>query len=1013
MRQLRTLLPAAAATVAMSAIASQAQAQRRVTGIITGEGGAPLSAASVQIVGTQTGTYTNEAGRFAIQAGAGTQTLRVRRIGFRAQTVTVGPGQTDVGTINLTRDVLQLEAQVVTGTATSVSRANAANAVAQVTATELNRAPAQTVDNALQGKVAGAIISTNSGAPGGGTQVQLRGVTSVNASASPLYVVDGVLISNQSFGNGLNSLTSAGAGITTSQDQQVNRVADLNPEDIESIEVLKGPSAGAIYGSKASNGVIVIRTKRGSGTRPQWNLSQRLGNYSLQGNRKLNMRCFHSIAEINGYLDNYSSGTAADYGITSDNGIPCYDYQNEFYDGNGSGPSYQSNVALSGGTAGGTTYRIAGFGQRDNGIQRGTYYNKQSLSANVGQTVGKRLTLQSNNEFLHTLTDRGLSGNDNTPVVSPVSVFSNTPQFYNLMAKNPAGQYVSNPFLDGAGSTNPFQNAQIVKTPQDVFRYIGSVNATYNAYAGERQTFDISVLGGLDIFNQNNKLNSPPEAYFEPADGFPGTIVNTNVTSQYANLNVTGVHRYTVKPFTATTSFGLRHEYRNSDAAFDQGRTIPSGAQNIGLAAFQSLTEQRFRVFDTGVFAQEEFLTLNERLLLTGAINAERSTVNGASNHFYAFPKAAASYRVPITLPKTDEFKLRFAYGKAGNQPSFGLAYTALPVSLYGGTQGAQISTFAGNNAIRPEISTEIEGGIDWNLFRGRLGLEATLFRDNVKDLVLNANTAFSTGFAQQAVNAGAFYKTGTELSLNATPVQLKHFTWISRTTFATVNSRVTSLQANLPTGTINLPCQNVGAYFSARYGAPWLCKGNSITTVQAQYGWDSTFSSTGAFVSRAAHYNYYESLPRFNMGFSNDFNVGPVRLSGLVDWRKGGKVANLTNNYFDGTNLFADTIASQTRLSQFSTLRRPVYLENGTFVKLREINASYALPTQFVHRYLGGRADALRVEFSGRNLYTWSKYTGYDPEVSNFGNQNLGRFQDVTPYPPSRSYFFSVSANF
>ena len=1008
MRQLRTLLPSTtAALAAVAAVGAQAHAQRRVTGTVTGEGGAPLSGATVQVVGTQTGTYTNESGRFAIQAGAGTQQLRVRRIGYRAQVVTVGAGQTDVGSVALTRDVLQLEAQIVTGTATSVSRANAANAVATVSAAELNRAPAQTVDNALQGKVAGAIISTNSGAPGGGTQVQLRGVTSVNASASPLYVVDGVLISNQAFGNGLNSLTSAGSGvgaatITQDQDQQVNRVADLNPEDIESIEVLKGPSAGAIYGSKASNGVIVIRTKRGSTGRPQFNFSQRLGSFQLQGERKLAFRCFHSVAEINGYLNKYSTGTAADYGITSDKSIPCYDFQDEFYNTAG-GPSYQTNLALQGGTAGGTTYRIAGFNQRDNAIQRGTYYNKQSLSANVGQTVGKRLTLQANNEFLHTLTDRGLSGNDNTPVVSPISVFSNTPQFFNLAATNAAGQYVSNPFLTGAGNTNPFQDAAIVKTPQDVFRYIGSINATYNAYASERQTFDVTVLGGLDIFNQNNKLNSPPSAYFEPADGYPGTIVNTNVTSQYANVNVTGVHRYTASPFTATTSFGLRHEYRNSDAAYDRGRTIPQGAQNIGLAAFQDLTENRLRVYDLGVFAQEEFLTLQERLLLTAAINAERSSLNGNANKFYAFPKAAASYRLPITLPQTDEVKLRFAYGKAGNQPTFGQAYTALPTSLYGGQQGAQLSTYAGNSGIRPEISTEIEGGVDWNLFRGRLGLEATLFRDDIKDLILNANTAYSTGFAQTAVNAGSFFKTGTELSVNATPVQLKNFSWISRTTFATVNSRVKSLNG--------LPCGNVGAGFSARYGLPYLCPGFSITAVQAQNGFDSTFVN-GVYQGRVAHYNYYESLPRFNMGFSNDFNFGPVRLSGLVDWRKGGKVANLTNNYFDGTNLFADTVASQARLAAY-TARKPVYLEQGTFVKIREINVAYSLPQQFVRRYLGGRADALRLEFSGRNLYTWSPYTGYDPEVSNFGNQNLGRFQDVTPYPPSRSYFFSINANF
>ena len=740
MRQIRTLLPSTtAALVAVAAMGAQAQAQRRVTGTVTGEGGTPLAAATVQVVGTQTATYTNEAGRFSIQAGDGTQTLRVRRIGYRLRTVTLTPGQTDVGSIALERDVLQLEAQVVTGTATSVSRANAANAVATVSAEQLvGRAPAQTVDNALQGKVAGAIISTNSGAPGGGSQVQLRGVTSINSNSSPLYVIDGVLVSNQSFNTGLNSLTSAGSpagngGVAGSQDQAANRIADLNPEDIESVEVLKGPSAGAIYGSKGSNGVIVIRTKRGAGGRTNFNVTQRVGEFRLQSNRKLPFRCFSSPAEIVGYLGDTTAAGLAATTATYGTNPTCYDYQDEFYNSS-IGPSYQTNVSANGSNNSGTNYRVGVLAQRDNAIQRGTYYGKQSLSANVGQVVGKRLTLQANNEFIHTLTDRGISGNDNSPVVSPVSVFSNTPQFFNLQARDATtGQYIINPFLPGgAGGTNPFQTAELVKLPEDVFRYIGSLQGTYNLYSSERQTFDVSALGGIDAFQENNKITSPPNVYFEPADGFPGTLVDGKAVSTFANFNVTGVHRYTAQPFTATTSFGLRNEYRNSDQTLTRGRTTPPGAQNVTLAAFLNSQENRFRVYDLGLFAQEEFLTLGERLLLTGAINAERSSVNGDAQKFYAFPKAAASYRLPITIPKTDEIKLRFAYGRAGNQPNFGLVYTTLPTVLYSGTLGAATSTIAGNSALRPETSTEIEGGLDWNLFRGRLGLEATLFRDHV-----------------------------------------------------------------------------------------------------------------------------------------------------------------------------------------------------------------------------------------------------------------------------------------
>lgn len=982
MKELRTLLPGA---IALAAVAGQAQAQRRVTGAVTGEGNAPIQAASVQVVGTTTGTYTNETGRFSIQVPAGTQTLRVRRIGYRARTVTLTPGQTEVN-VSLERDLLQLEQVVVTGVATSTARQNAANAIATVNADELvGRAPAQSVDNALQGKVAGAIISTNSGAPGGGSQVQLRGVSSINASSSPLYVVDGVLVSNQSFGNGLNSITNAGAGISGNQDQSSNRIADLNPQDIESIEVLKGPSAGAIYGSKAANGVIVIRTKRGQNGRPQFNLVQRVGTYQLQKERKLDFRCFSQAEalEFEGVesVDELAGGMYAG----------CKDPQDAFYKADG--PSYQTTLGLRGGSAGGTTYFISGLAQRDNAIQKGTYYGKQSITGNIGQTIGSRLTIQSNNNFLHTLTDRGISGNDNSPVVSPVSVFSNTPTYFDFTRRGADGQYVPNPYLDGAGSTNPFQTAQLVKLPQDVYRYVGSINATYNAYASDRQTFDVTVLGGIDAFSQNNKIYSPPSVYFEPADGLPGTIVNGDVTSQFANVNVSGVHRYTAKPLTATTSFGLRREYRNSDNVLNRGQSIPEGAQNITLSAVPSQSEDRFRVHDFGVFLQEEVLTLNERLALTAAINAERSSTNGDTKKFYPFPKASASYRLPFLPRFTDEIKLRAAYGRAGNQVPFGFNLNSLASAVYSGATGARPSLILGNPDIKPETSTEFEGGADLTFLKGRASFSATLFRTDIKDLILSAQAAPSTGITTRYINGGAMYKTGTELELGVTPVQLKNVTWTSRTTFSNFNSRITRL---------DVPSFSGSPSFAAAYGQSWVEKGRSITTARI----------TNGVVNGVQQYAFVESAPDFQMGFSNDVTIGAFRVSGLLDWRKGGGVANLTNAYFDGTGLFADTAASAAR-NAGAAAGRAVYFERGTFLKLRELNVSYALPTRFVHAALGGRTQDLRLELAGRNLYTWAPYTGYDPEVSNFGNQNLGRFQDVTPYPPSRSFFLSVSTNF
>lgn len=967
-------------------VSAEASAQRRVTGRVTATSGEPVQAASVNVQGTTIGAYTGEDGRFTLNnVPAGAQVIVVRRIGYRriTQPLQATSDQIDV---RLEKDVLQLETQVITGTTTTVSSANAANSVATVSGEQLTKAPTPTIENALQGKIPGAVVTTNSGAPGGGAQIQLRGTTSINASASPLYVVDGVLVSNASISNGLNSITQAGGGITSSQDQQVNRIADLNPDDVENIEVLKGASAGAIYGSKASNGVIIITTKRGQAGRANISVAQRVGKFTIS--RKLGTRCFSSGAEVD----------AAGYDSTGFGAAPnkCNDYEGQFY---GDNPlSYETNVGIRGGSAG-TSFYIGGLAKRDNAIQRNSYYQKQSFTGNVSQAIGSRLTVRANNEFVHSLTDRGISGNDNSPVISPGDVISNTPSFFDMRPVN--GIYPRNPFL--AEGTNIFQTADIVRAPEDVYRYIGSINNTVSAYTSARQTLDFTLLGGVDAYQYNSKIVSPPDLFPESADGLPGTIVVQKVANVSANLNVAGAHKLILDPLTATTSFGLRQERRQSDGVVNQGRNIPAGVTNVNFAVVQAVSEGQFLVKDFGYFAQEEILALDERLLLTGAINSERSSVNGNDKKFYQYPKAAISYRLPFLPPFTDELKLRAAWGRAGNQPPFGFKFTALPISTYDGTLGGRPSTTAGSPDIKPETSTETEFGMDAQLFHGRVATDVTFFTKKVEDLILQASIAPTSGFTTRYVNGGALRNTGAEVGLNITPVQTEQVSWLSRTTFAQVRGLVTRLDVPAfrpPVGS-----------FGSRYGSPWIEQGRSPTTMQVVNDCKA-LSASGTCSAANRILTYRESAPDFTMGFSNEVNIGRARLYGLLDWRKGGYAVNLTNLYFDGTLLGPDTLVSLQRLKDFGA-GKAVYAEPSGFLKLREISVSYELPKSVTSSVLMGAAQSLRLELSGRNLKTWTKYTGYDPEVSNFSNQNVGRFQDVTPYPPSRSFFFSLVANF
>jgi TonB-linked SusC/RagA family outer membrane protein len=980
--------------LAFASVSAFAQT-RTVSGRVTVEGSnEPLVAASVNVVGTSVGTYTDDQGRFAVTVPAGPATLRVRRIGYVQKTIAVPSGETSVD-IGLARDVLQLETQVITGTATTVSSANAANAVTVVSGEKLNRAPAQTIDYALQGKIPGAVITQNSGAPGGGVQVQLRGVSTINASFLPLYVIDGVIVDNSQIANGLNAITqAAGGNFPSTQDQRVNRTADINPNDIESIQVLKGPSASSIYGSRGTNGVIIITTKQGVAGRTSLDLTQRFGTSRIAN--KIGMRCFGSGQEYADWTgDTDPAAIAADIALYNSATTKCHDYEQELY---GEHPfNYQTIGSMRGQTSGGTNYFVSGLVQHDGGLQLNDNYNKQSLRVNLGQKVGGRLNLRANTEIIHSLTERGVSGNDNTGI-NPYTTFSQTPSFIDLQ-KQPDGTYPKG--LAVVNFNNPFQNTELIKTPEDVFRLLGSGNATYNLIAKERQTLDFSLSGGVDAYNDHAKIISPATAYIEQVNANPGTIVLGNGTIFNGTLSANFTHRLIRDLFTATTSAGIGQVRRNVDIIDNTGRGVFPGVTNVASATQIFTTESQDIVKSQSIFGQEEFLTMGERLLLTAGVNGERTSNNGDPKKYYAYPKFSASYRLPGFF-KIDDAKLRIAYGRAGNQPTSG-KFTFLTNIIDEGVTGYRASTALGASGVKPETASELEGGFDLTLFNGRATFTATQFRKQIDNLLLTASLAPSTGFSTQTINGGQIVNHGTEFSLDMTPIRTDRFSWISSTTYASAKGKVT----RLPVPGFIPPSGS----FGSRFGNAFVAQGQLISVVQAVNGCTALVNNICPSANRILTF-VGNSLPDYTMGFSNELQFGPVRLSSLVDWKKGGLGVNLTNDYFYGSGLAKDTALANAQLKRFSQ-GVDVWLENTGFVKLRELTASYDLPQAFSQQIFHGRAQTARLELSGRNLATWTKYTGLDPEVSNFGNQALGRFQDVTPYPPMKTFFVSVAATF
>ncbi|MBA2708156.1 MAG: SusC/RagA family TonB-linked outer membrane protein [Gemmatimonadaceae bacterium] len=969
---------------------------RRISGRVTAEGtNEPIPSATISVVGTTSGGITDEQGRFSVSAPAGPVTLRVRRIGYAPRTTPVGAGLNDVN-VSLRKDALELDKQVITGTATTVASVNSANAVAVVSSERLNRVPAHTIDQALQGKIAGAIITQNSGAPGGGTQIQLRGVSTINAGFSPLYVVDGIPVSNAAIQNGLNVITqsaraSFGVNSPSPQDQQVNRIADLNPNDIENIQVLKGPSASSIYGSRGTNGVILITTKQGRAGKTTLDVTQRFGQSRISNT--LDLKCYTSAEQVT--ADGWKS-PGLDAAAFNAAPIKCHDYQREFY-GNRD-LSYQTLANLRGST-GGTNFFVSGVVAKDNGLGENDYKQEQSLRVNLSHLFGSKLNIRANSQLIHTLTQRGVFGNDNTGI-NPYTTFSLTPSFVELR-KQPDGSFPRNPQSD-VGNNNPFQNADRIKTPENVYRLIGSLQGVYNFMSTQSQTLDLTMTGGIDAYNDESRIISPADIYIEQINANPGTLVLNEGNIVNANLGGTLAHRLIGGAFVATTSVGFGQSRRNSNILNTIGRGVFPGVTSIGAAVQQFVLQTQDQVKDFSFFAQEEFLTLNERLLLTAAVNAERSSNNGDETKFYGYPKFSASYRIPEIIPKVSELKVRIAYGRAGNQPTAG-KFTFLTQLYDEGRPGNRASTIRGFPDIKPETASELEGGFDLQGFDGRVTLSATQYRKQIDNLLLTTSLAPSTGFSTQWINGGQIVNHGTEIELGFTPIQTSRFEWVSQTTYASQKGKVTRLPVP---GFISGP-----GSFGSRFGNGFIQLGQSPSVIQAVNGC-TALSSTGTCpVANRVLSFVGDGLPDYVMGFSNDFAAGPVRLSTLVDWRKGSKGVNLTNNYFDG-GLLADTALGNQRLRDFAA-GKAAYIESTGFVKLREVRVSYEMPGGLVSSLFNGRAQSARIELSGRNLLTSTEYTGLDPEVSNFGTGALGRIQDVTPYPPSRTFYFTINTTF
>jgi len=970
-------------------------AQETLTGkTINDDNGEAVPFVNVIEKGTTNGTTSDLDGNFSLTVESLPTTLIFSYLGFETQEINV----TQNSPINLRfiEAAAALDEVVVTGLATSIKRSNSANAVASITAEELvGTTPPPTLEGALYGKFAGANVSANSGAPGGGLSVKLRGATSIQGNTQPLYIIDGVYIDNSSIAAGLNVVSAAAAGGSASnQDNPSNRIADINPDDIANIEILKGASAAAIYGSRAAAGVVIITTKKGKVGETKYRFSQSTGWSEVT--KLLGLRDY-TEARVR---EDFGENAAADF-LAAQRENRFIDYEEEIFGENGLVSI--TNFNISGGDA--KTRFFSGISHNnEDGIVKNTGYEKTSLRLNLDHSPTDFLKLALSSNFIHSSTNRGFFNNDNSGTTIGVTLTGTTPWLQLFPDEN--GIYPDNP----SGASNPLQTRDLVRNNETINRFIIGGTVNLDLYKADNSNLELILRGGLDFYGLKTRAIFPKALQFQKLSngGLNGVSVQGDTQNKNYNLSAFLVHNYfTDNNINFRSQAGITREFFDQNTQLISATGLVASETNVDQAANTGVNQTRLLQEDSGFFVQEE-VNYQDKVIATVGVRGDKSSNNGDANELFYYPKASLA----LNLNEFDfwnsgsnwnQFKLRVAYGEAGNFPPFGALFTSYNAFATDGLLGISLIGVRGDKDLKSERQKELEFGTDLGFFNNKLTLSATYYIKTVDDLILRAALEPSTGFTTEFVNAGSLENKGIELSLNATPVETEDFTWNTGVNFFKNKSEITKL---------DVPPFNVGA-FGATLGTFRIEEGQSATQIVG----------IGPNPGANGFQKFGDSEPDFQMAFNNQLTYKNFDLTFLWQWKKGGDNINLTALLTDlnGTSHDYDEIDLDPagvlgngpyRVSQLGSSAE-VFVEDAGYVRLREVGLYYTIQKESFANILGGSIDNIRLGFSGTNLINIFDYNSYDPEVSNFGANGIFTGVEVTPFPSSKRFLFHVAVNF
>lgn len=973
---------------------------RLVTGKVTdSKDGSPLPGVTVSVKGTSKGTTTDGQGVFKVNV-ANNATLIISSVGFNSKNVSVG-NRSEVN-ISLDEDVSSLEEVVVTGLASSIKRSNTANSVGKLDAKDLmgTTSPA-TLDGAMSGKLAGANIRQNSGAPGGGVSIQLRGPSSVLGSSEPLYVIDGVIMNNSQFNTGagtgsFNGATSANSG---TQDQGANRIADLNPNDIESMDILKGPSAAAVYGTRANAGVIVITTKRGKAGRTNIKFAQDIG-FSSAINLLPSSNWDEAKIKLFGGFYGVDEATAlATFRAANGNTV---DYDKEIFGNTGSVTN--STLTITGGNDK-TRFFVSGGINNETGIVKNTGFGRRSIRVNIDQKVSKAIDFGVGMSYVNSNSSRSFLGNDNNGVSLGYSI-AYLPNFLDLR-RRADGTYPESP---GTGQ-NPFEVVDRMENKDEVNRFNTSGNFNILLLNKETSSLRLSARGGIDYLVQDPRIYAPEDMQYQALRALPGSsrFATNKAFNTYLQSSLT--YTWKIAGIDMATQAVYQQDNTIRSESWIQGDGLLPNQRNPATAAkvltFTNVEPEAVKAYDFN----HEF-NWKDKIIARVGVRNDRTTLVGETSKWFTYPRANAA----INLHKFDFFssetisqlKARVAFGQTGGYPRFGDIYSLLVGVNYGGKLGSVTPSVVGNPGIQPERAQELEFGIDLGLFKNKITLEASYYDKIIKDFLFAFPTSNSTGVSSISVYpAGDLTNRGIELGLNVQAIKTKKLSWNTGLQFWNNRSDVPRLAV--------APSFVASSGFG-NFGRSRIQQGFSPTLL---WGRDAAGNSPLPIK---------EGQPDFQMSWKNSVTVGSFDFSMLWHWQQGGANSSLNRELKDEAGTTFDWSEPEKAADGSSTVKglgprlfgnpgysTENYLFSTTYIRMREVALNYNVPKQTLAKIFGETVQGIRVGLSGQNLINVSDYFkyNYDPESSNFGNRPIGGNIDLTPFPSSKKVFFKVVLDF